>query len=183
MILNLEKISHHKKPFEFITLYDVVTPDMFERLCSEAQRHPYFRVEQTRTSNPNRVWLNQTPGWLSALAYEFDRRDVKSALGFNLGGSFVDLRTRVELCMDSVGSWLNPHKDDAAKEMTLQLYLDGQGRGTSMGNIDTQIMPNTAWAFNNTNQPVHSLHPLKYNRASIIVNYVNDQWRDSSVLV
>lgn len=183
MIFGFERISHQEEPFQYVVIYDLINKMIFDRVREEAQRYPYFKIERTRTSNPNRIWINQTPGWLSAIAEEFDRREVKNALGFELGGQYGNLRTRAELCMDSAGSWLEPHRDDPAKEMTLQLYLDGNGRSTSMGDRETTVVPNMAWAFSNAAQPIHSLPPLKYNRASIIINYVNDDWRDQSVLV
>ena len=173
------------EPFKFSFFHDVIPSDIFERCRQEAQRYPYFRVEKTRTSNPNRIWASQNPGWLSAIGMEFDSVEVKREIAYALETprSFVKMGTRVELCMDSVGSWLEPHQDDPAKAMTLQLYLDGNGISTSLGDISTDVKPNMAWAFDNQNTPVHSLPPLKYNRVSIIVNYVDDSWRDRSVLV
>lgn len=183
MIFNLTSPAIYKDPFEHLFFYSVIPEKIFERVQVEAQRYPYFRVEQTRVSNPNRIWLNQQAGWLSAIAYEFDQNEVKSEIVYQFNKSYSSLRTRVELCMDSVGSWLEPHTDDPAKEITLQLYLSGHGYSTVMGDRPTQVVPNMAWAFDNSKQPIHSLPHLKYNRASIIVNYVNDGWRDTSVLV
>jgi hypothetical protein len=183
MIFNLTSIANYREPFDHIFMHSVIPEKIFERVQVEAQRYPYFKVEQTRVSNPNRIWLNQQSGWLGAIAHEFDQTEVKSEIAYQFNKTHSRLRTRVELCMDSVGSWLEPHADDPAKEITLQLYLSGYGSSTLLGDRSTPVVPNMAWAFDNAKQPIHSLPPLKYNRASIIVNYVNDEWRDTSVLV
>ena len=182
MKLRLEA-NNCDKPFRHATFYGILDPELLARCQEDAQRFAYYKIEKTRTSNPNRIWLNQHSGYLSALAHEFDRDDIKCHLGLEMGSIFRGCRTRVELCMDSVGSWLEPHKDDAAKAMTMQLYLTGYGNSTKFGDTTTWVTANGAWAFDNADQPVHSLEPLRYNRASIIINYVTDDWRDKSVLV
>jgi hypothetical protein len=182
MIINLNA-DLHEKPFPHARFYSIIEADFLTRCQEDAQRFPYFKIEKTRTSNPDRVWLNQQSGYLSAIAQEFDSVAIKRALGYEMQTTFLGCRTRVELCMDSVGSWLEPHTDDAAKAMTMQIYLSGFGDSTKLGGHTTQVAPNSAWAFDNKDQPVHSLDPLKYNRASIIINYVTDDWRDGSVLV
>jgi hypothetical protein len=171
------------KPFRYTRFHGIIDAELFGRCQEDAQRFPYYKIEKTRTSNPNRVWLNQQSGYLSSIAHEFNRDDVQCQIGLEMGSIFRGCRTRVELCMDSVGSWLEPHKDDAAKVMTMQLYLSGHGNSTKLGSTETWVRENDAWAFDNTDQPIHSLEPLKYNRASIIINYVTDDWRDKSVLV
>jgi len=171
------------EPFPYFMFHNILPHDILARCQEEAQQYTYFLTEKDRTTRPDRIWLNQHPGWLSAVAAEFSRDETKLDLATSIGTkSFRGLRTRVELCMDSAGSWLEPHKDDPAKEMTLQLCLTGLGESTKMGNVTTQSKCNMAWAFDNCTQPVHSLTPLKYNRASIIINYVNEKWRDESVL-
>jgi hypothetical protein len=182
MILDLAA-SLLEKPFPHARFYGVIYDSFLTRCQEDAQRFPYFKIEKTRTSNPDRIWLNQQSGYLSAIAHEFDSAATKRVLGYEMQTSFLGCRTRVELCMDSVGSWLEPHEDDPAKVMTMQIYLSGVGDSTKLGEHITQVAPNSAWAFDNKDQPVHSLPPLKYNRASIVINYVTDDWRDKSVLV
>jgi|TARA_R110000851_G_scaffold230312_3_gene383038 hypothetical protein len=170
-------------PFTYFMFHDILPHGILNRCQEEAQQYTYFLTEKDRTARPDRIWLNRHSGWLSAVAAEFDCTDTKQALSLAMGTpSYRGLQTRVELCMDSAGSWLEPHKDDPAKEMTLQLYLTGLGESTKMGNVTTQSKCNMAWAFDNHAQPVHSLTPLKYNRVSIIINYVNNTWQDKSVL-
>lgn len=183
MMLKIEA-NKDTTPFVHFRFYGVIQNEsFFDKCVKDAHRFPYYKIEKTRTSNPDRIWLNQQSGYLSAIAHEFDSDNVKRDLGFAMNTTFLGCRTRVELCMDSVGSWLEPHKDDAAKVMTMQIYLAGYGDSTKLGDSVTSIIKNSAWAFDNTEQPIHSLDPLKYNRASIIINYVTDDWRDKSVLV
>jgi hypothetical protein len=108
MILNINA-SMQSTPFPHARFNSVIDSEIFNRCHKESQRHPYFKIEKTRTSNPNRIWLNQQSGFLGAIAEEFDADSVKRALGLEMRSTFLGCRTRVELCMDSVGSWLETH--------------------------------------------------------------------------
>lgn len=175
--------QHMHDGFDYCVFQGVLETPVFHHALATASQFPFMLTERTRASNPNRIWLNQMGGVLHDIAATFDSSNVKLALGSALGGDYYHCRTRAELCMDSAGSWLEPHADDPAKTMTLQLYLDGHGGSTSLGGTATSVIPNNAWAFDNARGPVHQLNPLAHDRISIIINYVNNEWRDQSVLV
>jgi hypothetical protein len=182
MIINMTNTTDSIDPYPHANFYTIIPMDLWQNVTEEAQQYPYFKIEKDRTSNPNRIWLNQHAGILSGIAADFDRPDVKQEMSHLLRCDVRHARTRVELCMDSVGSWLEEHTDDAAKLTTMQLYLSDLGSSTHFGELPTKVSANSAWAFNNTSQPLHSLPELKYNRVSIIINYVNELWRDDTVL-
>ena len=182
MIINITNTTDSIDPYPHAQFYNIIPSELWKNVTEEAQQYPYFKIEKDRTSNPNRIWLNQHAGILSGIAADFDRRDVKQEISHLLRVDLTTARTRVELCMDNVGSWLEPHCDDAAKLTTMQIYLSDLGTSTQFGDKPTRASANSAWAFNNKTQPVHHLPKLKYNRASIIVNYVNEHWRDHTVL-
>jgi hypothetical protein len=182
MIINLTNNTNSIDPYPWANFHRIVPDQLWKNVTEEAQHYPYFKIEKDRTSNPNRIWLNQQSGILSGIAADFDRLDVKREMSHLLRCDVTSARTRVELCMDNAGSWLEEHTDDSAKLTTMQLYLSDLGSSTRFGKSPTQVSANSAWAFNNKTQPAHSLPILKYNRVSIIINYVNDLWRDDSVL-
>ena len=64
----------------------------------------------------------------------------------------------------------------------MQIYLTDAPASTYFGNGPTEAKVNTGWWFDNTGTELHGLEPLKSDRISIIINYVNDLWRDHSVL-
>ena len=182
MIVNLTSVTDSINPYPHASFHNIIPASLWQSVMDNAQRYPYFKVEKDRTGNPERIWLNQQSGILSGIAADFDCKDVKQEMSHLLRCDVRHARTRVELCMDSVGSWLETHKDDAAKLTTMQIYLSDLGNSTQFDNLPSQVIANSAWAFNNKTHPEHKLLALKYNRASIIVNYVNEDWRDSSVL-
>lgn len=175
--------QHRHGAFDYCVFQDVLESHVLRHAVTAASRFPYVLTEQTRASNTSRIWLNQTGGILRDIAEAFASDDVKLVLESALGGSYLACRTRAELCMDSAGSWLEPHSDDPAKTMTLQLYLDGRGSSTTLGGVATNVISNSAWAFDNAGGPLHHLNPLAQDRISIIINYVNNEWRDKSVLI
>lgn len=182
-MIQLDPNRTFEEPFFHALLWEILDRDILNRAIKSANKYPFFKIEKSRISSPNRIWLNQIPGMCSAIAEEFDQPDIKRLLGSLLETNFFGLRTRAELCMDSVGSWLEPHGDDPAKKMSLQLYLSDYGSGTLLGTEVTNVKAGTGWAFANTGKEIHSLPALRYNRISIIINYVNDEWRDESVLL
>jgi hypothetical protein len=182
VIINLNNKQTVYQPFTYTYFHNILPSGILESAVEQANRFPFSLTEKTRAANEKRIWANQISGMVSAIGAEFDRGWVKEFLSIELEGYYRNCRTRVELCMDSVGSWLEPHQDDAAKVMTMQIYLSGCGGSTKMDTAATRVVPGSGWAFANYLRPVHSLPPLRYNRISIIVNYVNDDWRDQSVL-
>ena len=66
---------------------------------------------------------------------------------------------------------------------TLQIYLSDTDTSTSFMKTNTPAKKNSGWFFANTGTELHGLKPLLNDRVSIIVNYVDETWRDRSVIV
>lgn len=117
-------------------------------------------------------------GWASGLL-------LLSLLGCAVVGDVRHHRipTRIELCKDEAGSWLHNHYDDKAKLFTLQLYLSDSVVSTKFEQSESKATLGSGWFFPNTGRELHGLPALPKKRISIIVNYVDDTWRDRSVLV
>jgi len=96
-------------------------------------------------------------------------------------------RMRVELCYDATGYSLQPHIDIPEKYLTIQIYLGKQSSCTSFHFPDGIIIPkwkhNCGYLMYEQDKIVHSLPPLKQDRQSVIINYVDDSWEDTSQLL
>lgn len=150
----------------------------------EAEAFPFSIIEGKRTDKNVRIWANQYEsfGYKSICDY-FDNKYTKKRLSEYVSFDLTECRTRIEICKDIKGSWLEEHVDDPAKEFTLQMYLSDSDVSTSFNNIKTSAIKGSGWFFRNTAIEKHGLTPLDSNRISIIVNYVNENWRDKNVLV
>jgi len=99
------------------------------------------------------------------------------------GYDYTQNSSRIELCLDKKGSWLEPHVDDPAKKFTMQIYLSNCTNSTTFVSNNTIAKENSGWFFHNTGTELHSLSPLENDRISIILNYVDNNWKDKSVLI
>lgn len=147
-------------------------------LLAVSEQFEWGELKGKRTDNPNRVWMNQYD-WRTFKVVCQMMSDMKDQ--FDIPKS---CKTRVELCKDKKGSWLENHVDDPAKLLTMQIYLTDIDNGPNFDNVDynEKGRVNTGWYFYNTASEFHELKPLPEDRISIIVNYVNGEWRDQSVL-
>jgi hypothetical protein len=182
--MNFVNLQEKHSTFKYYQFDELLSSELIKQAAEESKRFAPFLIEKTRTSNPQRIWMNQM--WMtifSEIAEQFDSKDAKEMFSDTTGTDYRNMRTRPELCVDKKGSWLEPHVDDPAKELTLQLYLSGVGNSTTMGNAATQIQVGSGWFFVNTGTEWHRLSPLENDRTSIIINYVNEKWNDTTVLV
>jgi len=182
--MKLLNLQERYSTFKYYQFDGLLSSELVERAAEESKRFLPFKVERTRTSNSQRIWMNQL--WMtvfSEIAERFDATETKEMFSEITGVDYRNMRTRPELCVDKQGSWLEPHVDDPAKELTLQLYLSGSGNSTVIGNSATHINIGSGWFFVNTATEWHRLPPLEHDRTSIIINYVNDRWNDKTVLV
>lgn len=146
-------------------------------LLAVSEQFEWGELKGKRTDNPNRVWMNQYD-WRTFKVVCQMMNDMKDK--FDIPKS---CKTRIELCKDKKGSWLEHHVDDPAKVFTMQIYLTDLDKSTYFEDMTpTEGKVNTGWYFYNTGSEWHGLEPLDEDRISIIVNYVNSEWRDKSVL-
>lgn len=127
---------------------------------------------------------------MRAVAEAFQGEPVVRALETLFGVSFRGSYLRIEYCQDRNGFWLEPHMDIKEKRITLQVYLneglDAAALGTDIYDKDKKPVcsaPSTmgqGMAF--IPQEPDSWHgfekrPIADVRRSLIINYVNDDWR------
>jgi hypothetical protein len=163
---------------------NIIEQLFFDQLKTVVPSYAYNFINGKRTDAVKRIWLHQSNNeYLSNLASAFDTLEIKDHFGKYVNTDFTKMRTRIELCNDLEGSWLEEHVDDPAKKFTLQFYLSNIERSTMHNGQTYDAIENNGWFFLNTGTEYHSLSPLKARRSSIILNYVDNSWRDDTVLV
>jgi len=126
----------------------------------------------------------------AALADIFHEKKVINALETLCDVSFDESYLRIEYCQDSNGFWLEPHMDIKEKRITIQIYLnEGEGAETLGTDIyyPDKSHYGTAPSLINQGMVFVPKEPLSYHgftkrpikgvRKSLIINYVNDDWR------
>jgi hypothetical protein len=164
---------------------DIFKTGLVEEVLEQSDHLPYVPMAGMRTDKTGkRIWMNQYD-WSSfvEVCELFDSDFMKNKFSEVCEKDFSKLGTRIELCKDAKGSWLHNHFDDKAKLFTLQIYLSDTDTSTSFMKTNTPARKNSGWFFANTATELHGLKPLLNDRVSIIVNYVDETWRDRSVIV
>ena len=150
------------------TIQNILPLNIIDDILHDSIDLPWGFLEGKRTDNKNRIWMHE----YDYPSFQYCVHKFQSSKG----------KLRLELCKDKKGSWLEQHVDDVAKIHTMQIYLTDAPASTYFDNGPTEAKANTGWWFDNTGTELHGLEPLKSDRISIIINYVNDKWRDQSVL-
>ncbi len=131
----------------------------------------------------------------AALAEAFEncqtRRRISALCGIDLSGSLL----RIELAADRDGFWLEPHTDIAAKRLTLLIYLsegpESEDWGTDLYDANREPVGrvsarrNSGLMFVPGHYTWHGFERRKITgiRRSLIVNYVDPDWRSRHELV
>lgn len=186
-IQSVELINYNKMPhanFECFTFEKILDPHLLSLVAVSSNMFEWGKIEGMRTDKHYRIWMNKyAAGSFKRICHIFDSQETKSIFSDITGVDYTKCRTRIELCKDEKGSWLHNHYDDKAKLFTLQLYLTDSVISTSFDKRNTAAVAGNGWFFANTARELHGLNSLPARRISIIVNYVDDTWRDGSVLV
>ena len=181
-LLSYEKMNTHT--FDCWTFENVISNEVLKQVIWDGDIFHWGLIEGMRTDKNYRIWMNKyASSSFQHICKTFDDATTKRMFGDIVGCDYSQCRTRIELCKDEKGSWLHNHFDDKAKLFTLQLYLSDSDVSTSFNNSTTGAKNGSGWFFKNTGSELHGLPKLNKRRISIIVNYVDDTWRDSSVLV
>ena len=179
-----EKFAYtlHQSNFAFYTFSNLFSKHTVENL-QKINVYDYSLLQGHRTDCKDRIWMHKIDDPVVCSVCNFFDTTGKTIFGNITNTSFINCRTRLELCNDRTGSYLQNHVDDPAKVFTLQLNLSDSNIGTILNTSETKGNANTGWFFVNTGSEWHKLNKLTNNRSSIILNYVNDAWRDESVLI
>ncbi len=198
-LASLEKSAHQTSPFDFWLLEDVLPQGFAADIANLPFDPPADTVFNGRreTNNATRVYFtpeNQARfDVCEQLVAGFKSPRVMAAIeretGTNLNGS----KLRIEYCQDCEGFWLEPHTDIAAKKYTMLVYLTDNpalaGAGTDIheGPPEYTYVTSAPYARNkgvifipgeNTWHAVGK-RAMKDVRKSIIINYVDNSWRDT----
>ena len=126
----------------------------------------------------------------------FSNDTVVAALSILTGAPLAEGRLRIEYCQDVDGFWLEPHVDISAKLMTLLVYVSDDPRladaGTDVYDASPEHRPLARAPYKRNDgllfvPGVDTWHgftrrPIRAVRKSIIVNFVNRDWRSTEEL-
>ncbi len=177
-------------------LLDRALPDS---VCAAIDALPYApppiadTLGRRETNNSTRLFFGQAEqarhhvcaSVAAALQSGPTTQRIETLCGVALGGSSL----RIEYCLDTDGFWLEPHTDIGAKRFTMLIYLSDEpgceAWGTDLladANTFVTSVPyrrNTGFIFIPAANTWHGFHrrPINGVRRSLIVNYVNGDWR------
>ena len=179
------RITKNETSFATYHFHELFGSLWINGLIEESEKFPYTQLNGKRIDKDgSRIWMHQYDyDTYKNVCNFFKDLETKKFFGEITGQDYLNLKTRIELCKDTEGSWLEEHTDDIAKKFTLQLYLSDTNVSTVFDNTSSSATKNSGWFFSNTGKEKHGLPPLQNDRISIIVNYVDENWVDSSVLV
>ena len=181
-LMNYKKMN--TPTFDCYTFDSIVNETVLKSAVASATVFKWGLIEGKRTDKNYRIWMNNYDiQSFKSICSIFDSYETKSMFSDIVGTDFTLCDTRIELCKDEAGSWLHNHYDDKAKLFTLQLYLSDSLVSTKFDSTQSKAAFGSGWFFANTATELHGLPKLPQRRISIIVNYVDDTWRDRSVLV
>jgi len=154
----------------------------------------------TRADYENsRVFLKKTGNFSKNILSEIDRLDsatFKSALSDLFNVDFSDTKLRIELVEDVNGFFQIPHLDVEQKKITWITYL---GNSEDVGQVGTDVfdseknfVKSSKFEYNNgfiffpgvdTWHGFSEGKTIKLKRRVLIINYVDNNWRDVHELV
>ncbi|MDI2112686.1 2OG-Fe(II) oxygenase [Commensalibacter nepenthis] len=144
-------------------------------------------------NNQNRVFVNpekqQQDRRCAALAQAFESQETRDLFSKVTGADLSNTWLRLELCLDKEGFWLEHHTDIGAKKLTFLISLslgdDAENWGTDIMNAQGDSLARSSGKFNSAFMFIPSKdtwhgykkRPMKGIRRTLIMNYVNQNWR------
>lgn len=170
--------------FNFWTFDNILSGDLPNQLLEDSNQFNFFKLDQRRTSRPDRIYMHEyNIDSFKTIVDLLTSNGTKKYFSDITGIDYTRQQARIELCKDATGSWLEQHCDDPAKTMTCQIYLSNAPSSTKIGTFGSKAKFNCGWVFSNTGTEPHGLPLLTFDRTSIILNYVSENWRDREVLI
>jgi hypothetical protein len=191
-ILTANKFTY---PFLHWTIINIIPTDLLLSLslitCSTNQPYSCNGLrEGTNRRIPITVDAIATNETFANVANIFCDRLVVQSLRHTTGKSINESKLRISLCIDQQGFWLKPHTDISKKLLTIIIYINqtqkSEKLGTdlydAMGNLiyRTSSEANNALLFIPSQDTYHGFEKsfITGERRTLIINYVNDEWKD-----
>ena len=179
-------------PWPHWHIADVLPSDVLRELAALPLSPPIADGLSGRREygNPERIYLDRANMGRSRLMRDVAAAFQSAAVTKTVCGTFAapieETFLRIEYALDTDGFWLEPHTDIGAKKFTCFIYLDGAGDlGTDIYveprkfAYRVPFAPNSALAFVPGDKTWHGLapRPIRGVRRSLIINYVDREWR------
>lgn len=183
-------------PYPYWTMKDVLPSFIYNSLLEwNPASHVVAGDIQGKRENHNKDRVFVTPEkqkedeGCAALAQIFETKEIRSTFSKLTGANLENTWLRLELCLDKDGFWLESHTDIGAKKLTFLISLsiseDAETWGTDIMNEAGQSLGRSSGAFNSAflfipaRDTWHGFQkrPIKGIRRTLILNYVDVNWR------
>ena len=193
---NLDKAQLETQPFNH-WVYNKVLPENIANDLSELPMIPPSLNKHSGkrdTYNSSRIFFNKENCEKYTLFHDianvFNNPKIILQLSYICGRELSKGKLRIEYTLDTGDFWLEPHLDIKEKLLTFLIYLSKEPGskewGTTIYNSDLNIYKKVPYKLNlgfmfmagkNTWHGV-SKQNIKGIRKSLIINYVNNSWRN-----
>ena len=197
---NLNQVKFETQPFNH-WIYDKVLPNNIVNYLSELHFPPSVKVKckgKRETNNFSRIFFNKENckkyPIFRDLCKVFGSHNIISKLSQICEKDLSKGKLRIEYALDRDGFWLEPHLDIKEKLLTFLIYLskgkDSKEWGTTIYNPDLSVYKKVPYKLNlgfmfmagkNTWHGVPK-QKIKGIRKSLIINYVNNNWKNMDEL-
>ncbi len=133
----LKTAEAHSEPFEYYILKDCLEPGACAAIAETEVDHTGIFDGTRAGNNQARLFitpenLNEHP-WARATIAELRSPEAVALLRERYGVDVAGQYLRFEICCDLDGFWLEPHCDIVEKMVTIQVYVDPQGKQPNLG--------------------------------------------------
>lgn len=187
---------YHSIPYSYWTMTNVLPSFICDSLVSWTPGEQSIAGDvlgKRENHNKDRVFVDsqkqKEDSACAVLAQVFDSKEIRSAFSQLTGSDLSNTWLRLELCLDTDGFWLESHTDIGAKKLTFLLSLsmaeEAEDWGTDIMNEAGQSLGRSSGAFNSAflfipaKDTWHGFEkrPIKGIRRTLILNYVDSNWR------
>jgi hypothetical protein len=188
----LRSITKQTQPAQWFNVNCAFDDEIADMLLDHfpAEYKVKYNGNRDCTNNFRKFITRKTTPELAEVFAEWNTQAAREYFSTISGTDCTETKLRIELCQDGPGFYLDQHIDINEKLFTMLIYLgDGnQNWGTSIYNDDhsyfgsTKFAHNTGWMTTTDSQLWHGV-PNSVNiddrlRHSIMINYVNGDWKD-----
>ena len=187
------KVNIRNEPDNWFYIEDVFnTPDL--EIIKKYIPEDSLDISGKREHNTStRSFVNiQSPEELKDVFTKFDEMAMRKFFSDLTRVDCSTGRLRVEIINDNAGAYLEEHIDIKEKLITFQIYVnegDINWGTTIYSDWDTEyttvpFVQNTGWLTHKNADIIHGVkqHSVTGKRHSVIINYIDGDWRDTDQL-
>ncbi len=186
----LKTAEAHSEPFEHYILKDCLPEGACEAIAATDVGHTGVFDGTRAGNNQARLFIGRDNlkdyPFLRSTVEELRSPEAVALLRERYGVDVAGHYLRVEICCDLDGFWLEPHCDIVEKMVTIQVYVDPQGRQPGLGTDfytpelervkSVPFVNNQAYCFfpkpGKDSWHGFEKRPIEGRRMTVLINYV-----------